>query len=131
VDVTTCRISSSCATAWPAGALTIAEFGIARPIAPISCPYSGTVKSVKWSPRRLADGAPLALKRLSLDVRDPSRAAGLTRIREEVTRCFVRLRRDDIDSRYPELLDAVLAAAGHEDIGGDVGLTVPAGSDSP
>jgi hypothetical protein len=36
----------------------------------------------------------------------------------------------------PELLDAVLAAAGHEDIGGDVGLsdvvlTVPAGSDSP
>ncbi|MDT7593699.1 MAG: hypothetical protein QOC67_4330 [Pseudonocardiales bacterium] len=59
------------------------------------------------------------------------RAAGLTWTREEGTRCFVRLRRDDIDSRYPELLDAVLAAAGQEDIGGDVGLAVPAGSDSP
>jgi DNA-binding transcriptional ArsR family regulator len=74
--------------------------------------------------------APVAKSTLSHHLR-VLRAAGLTRTREEGTRCFVRLRRDDIDSRYPELLDAVLAAAGHEDIGGDVGLTVPAGSDSP
>jgi DNA-binding transcriptional ArsR family regulator len=74
--------------------------------------------------------APVAKSTLSHHLR-VLRAAGLTRTREEGTRCFVRLRRDDIDSRYPELLDAVLAAAGQEDIGGDVGLAVPAGSDSP
>jgi DNA-binding transcriptional ArsR family regulator len=74
--------------------------------------------------------APVAKSTLSHHLR-VLRAAGLTRTREEGTRCFVRLRRDDIDSRYPELLDAVLAAAGHENIGGDVGLAVPAGSDSP
>jgi DNA-binding transcriptional ArsR family regulator len=74
--------------------------------------------------------APVAKSTLSHHLR-VLRAAGLTRTREEGTRCFVRLRRDDIDSRYPELLDAVLAAAGREDIGGDVGLTVPAGIDRP
>ncbi|MDT7589115.1 MAG: hypothetical protein QOE32_6665, partial [Pseudonocardiales bacterium] len=74
--------------------------------------------------------APVAKSTLSHHLR-VLRAAGLTWTREEGTRCFVRLRRDDIDSRYPELLDAVLAAAGQEDIGGDVGLAVPAGSDSP
>jgi DNA-binding transcriptional ArsR family regulator len=73
--------------------------------------------------------APVAKSTLSHHLR-VLRAAGLTWTREEGTRCFVRLRRDDIDSRYPELLDAVLAAAGQEDIGGDVGLAVPAGSDS-
>jgi DNA-binding transcriptional ArsR family regulator len=74
--------------------------------------------------------APVAKSTLSHHLR-VLRAAGLTWTREEGTRCFVRLRRDDIDSRYPELLDAVLAAAGQEDIGGDVGLAVPAGIDSP
>jgi DNA-binding transcriptional ArsR family regulator len=74
--------------------------------------------------------APVAKSTLSHHLR-VLRAAGLTWTREEGTRCFVRLRRDDIDSRYPELLDAVLAAAGQEDIDGDVGLAVPAGSDSP
>jgi DNA-binding transcriptional ArsR family regulator len=50
------------------------------------------------------------------------RAAGLTRTREEGTRCFVRLRRDDIATRFPQLLEAVLAAAGREDVGHQVGL---------
>jgi DNA-binding transcriptional ArsR family regulator len=74
--------------------------------------------------------APVAKSTLSHHLR-VLRAAGLTRTREEGTRCYVRLRRDDIDARYPQLLDAVLAAAGHEDVGGDVGLAVPAGSNSP
>jgi DNA-binding transcriptional ArsR family regulator len=73
--------------------------------------------------------APVAKSTLSHHLR-VLRAAGLTRTREEGTRCFVRLRRDDIDSRYPDLLDAVLAAAGRENIGGDLGLAVPAGSNS-
>ncbi|MBY8852408.1 helix-turn-helix domain-containing protein [Saccharothrix sp. MB29] len=37
--------------------------------------------------------------------------AGLTWRREEGTRCYVRLRRDDVDARFPHLLDTVLAAA--------------------
>jgi DNA-binding transcriptional ArsR family regulator len=73
--------------------------------------------------------APVAKSTLSHHLR-VLRAAGLTWTREEGTRCFVRLRRDDIDARYPKLLDAVLAGAGHEDIGDDVGLAVPAGSDN-
>jgi hypothetical protein len=56
------------------------------------------------------------------------RAAGITWTREEGTRCFVRLRRDDLESRYPQLLDAVLAAAGREDVGEGVGLAAPTGS---
>jgi DNA-binding transcriptional ArsR family regulator len=50
------------------------------------------------------------------------RAAGVTRTREEGTRCFVRLRRDDLDTRFPGLLDAVLTAANVEDVDGGVGL---------
>ena len=50
------------------------------------------------------------------------RSAGLTRTREEGTRCFVRLRRDDLAARFPHLLDAVLAAANREDIGAYVTL---------
>jgi DNA-binding transcriptional ArsR family regulator len=51
-------------------------------------------------------------------------AAGLTWRREEGTRCFIRLRRDDIDTRFPDLLDTVLAAADRDDVGGHV--TTPA-----
>jgi hypothetical protein len=40
----------------------------------------------------------------------------------------VRLRRDDLESRYPQLLNAVLAAAGREDVGDDVGLAEPTGA---
>jgi DNA-binding transcriptional ArsR family regulator len=36
------------------------------------------------------------------------RDAGLTRTRQEGTRCFVSLRRDDIEHRFPGLLDAVV-----------------------
>ena len=39
------------------------------------------------------------------------REAGLTRTRIEGTHRFVSLRRDDLDARFPGLLDAVLLAA--------------------
>jgi DNA-binding transcriptional ArsR family regulator len=50
------------------------------------------------------------------------RSAGITRTREEGVRCFVRLRRADLDARFPHLLDAVLSAADVEDVGNHVGL---------
>ena len=73
--------------------------------------------------------APVAKSTLSHHLR-VLRAAGITWTREEGTRCFVRLRRDDLESRYPQLLTAVLAAAGREDVGDDVGLATPTSSDA-
>jgi DNA-binding transcriptional ArsR family regulator len=84
--------------------------------------------------RLLADGvergwgelrAPVAKSTLSHHLK-VLRAAGLTRTREEGTRCFVVLRRGDLDVRFPGLLDAVLAAADAEDVGHQVGLAVNA-----
>lgn len=46
--------------------------------------------------------------------------AGLTWRRDEGTRCYLRLRREDIDARFPNLLDTVLAAADQDDVGGHV-----------
>ncbi|MCU1686877.1 MAG: transcriptional regulator [Amycolatopsis sp.] len=65
--------------------------------------------------------APVAKSTLSHHLK-VLRAAGLTRTREEGTRCFVKLRRDDVESRFPHLLDAVLSAAAKEDVGRQVGL---------
>ena len=39
------------------------------------------------------------------------REAGVTRTRQEGTRCFVTLRRDSLDARLPGLLPALLSAA--------------------
>ncbi|WJK36302.1 metalloregulator ArsR/SmtB family transcription factor [Solwaraspora sp. WMMA2065] len=50
------------------------------------------------------------------------RDAGLTRTRQEGTRCYVVLRSEDLHTRFPGLLDAVLAAADSEDVGSQVGL---------
>ncbi|HEX6343248.1 metalloregulator ArsR/SmtB family transcription factor [Umezawaea sp.] len=80
--------------------------------------------------RVLADGAehgwselraPVAKSTLSHHLKT-LRAAGLTRTREEGTRCFVRLRRDDLEARFPGLLRSVLAAADAENVGEHVGL---------
>jgi DNA-binding transcriptional ArsR family regulator len=80
--------------------------------------------------RVLADGsergwgelrAPVAKSTLSHHLR-VLRDAGVTRTRQEGTRCFVELRRADLDSRFPGLLTAVLGAATGEDIGAHVGL---------
>jgi DNA-binding transcriptional ArsR family regulator len=81
--------------------------------------------------RVLADGcergwgelrAPVAKSTLSHHLR-VLRDAGITRTRQEGTRCHVTLRRGDLDARFPGLLTAVLDAAGDDDIGCHVGLT--------
>nr|WP_106193035.1 ArsR family transcriptional regulator [Umezawaea tangerina] len=66
--------------------------------------------------------APVAKSTLSHHLKT-LRNAGLTWTREEGTRCFVRLRRAEVDARFPGLLDAVLAAAAAEGVGGHVGLS--------
>lgn len=80
--------------------------------------------------RVLADGrehgwgelrAPVAKSTLSHHLR-VLRDAGITRTRQEGTRCFVELRRNDLDARFPGLLDAVLGAADRDDVGGHVGV---------
>lgn len=86
--------------------------------------------------RVLADGgergwgefqAPVAKSTLSHHLR-VLREAGLTRTRQEGTRCYVRLRRQDLQTRFPGLLDAVLAAADGDDVGGEVGVAESAPS---
>lgn len=80
--------------------------------------------------RVLADGhergwgelrAPVAKSTLSHHL-SVLRDAGVTRTRQEGTRCFVELRRDDLDARFPGLLAAVLIAADAADIGAGVRL---------
>ncbi|MEU4820318.1 metalloregulator ArsR/SmtB family transcription factor [Actinomadura sp. NPDC023710] len=84
--------------------------------------------------RVLADGgergwgelcAPVAKSTLSHHLR-VLRDAGVTRTRQEGTRCFVELRRDDLETRFPGLLTAVLGAADGDDVGGQVGLNADA-----
>jgi DNA-binding transcriptional ArsR family regulator len=69
--------------------------------------------------------APVAKSTLSHHLR-VLRDAGLTRTRQDGTRCFVVLRRSDLESRFPGLLGAVLEAADHEDVGRQVGLATTA-----
>ena len=78
--------------------------------------------------RVLADGrergwgelrVPVAKSTLSHHLR-VLRDAGLTRTRQEGTRCYVTLRREDLQARFPGLLDAVLAAAEEDDVGHQV-----------
>lgn len=65
--------------------------------------------------------APVAKSTLSHHLR-VLRDAGITRTRQEGTRCFVVLRRADLDDRFPGLLTAVLSAAEHERPGRQVSL---------
>ncbi|WP_231619232.1 ArsR/SmtB family transcription factor [Nonomuraea sp. SBT364] len=80
--------------------------------------------------RVLADGrergwgelrAPVAKSTLSHHLR-VLRDAGLTRTRQEGTRCFVELRREDLNARFPGLLEAVLEVARGDDVGAHVGV---------
>ncbi|MEU7766782.1 metalloregulator ArsR/SmtB family transcription factor [Nocardia sp. NPDC049190] len=80
--------------------------------------------------RVLADGrergwgelrAPVAKSTLSHHLR-VLRDAGLTTTRQEGTRCFVTLRRPDLDGRFPGLLASVLAIADRDDVGAQVGV---------
>ncbi|MEU5728464.1 hypothetical protein ABZ797_05215 [Streptomyces antimycoticus] len=47
---------------------------------------------------------------------------GVTRTRQEGARCFVTLRSDDLNARFPGLLNAVLDAAHRDGVGSHVGL---------
>jgi DNA-binding transcriptional ArsR family regulator len=80
--------------------------------------------------RVLADGherawgelrVPVAKSTLSHHLR-VLRDAGVTRTRQEGTRCFVELRRNDLETRFPGLLNAVLSAADSQDVGAQVSL---------
>lgn len=44
------------------------------------------------------------------------RSAGITRTRDEGTRCYVHLRTDDLEERFPGLLASVLSADSAGDI---------------
>jgi DNA-binding transcriptional ArsR family regulator len=68
----------------------------------------------------LAGGGERACGTLAAPVADSTRShhlrvlreAGITATRREGTKRLVSLRRDDLEARFPGLLDAVLAAAG-------------------
>jgi DNA-binding transcriptional ArsR family regulator len=64
--------------------------------------------------------APVAKSTLSHHLK-VLRDAGLTRTRQEGTRCYVRLRRDDLDTRFPGLLAALLNVADADRVGSEVG----------
>jgi DNA-binding transcriptional ArsR family regulator len=78
--------------------------------------------------RVLADGkergwgqlrAPVAKSTLSHHLKI-LREAGITRTRQEGTRCYVTLRRAELDARFPDLTQALLAAADADDVGDHV-----------
>jgi DNA-binding transcriptional ArsR family regulator len=68
--------------------------------------------------RTLATGGELGWSELEVPVAKSTlsqhlkmlRDAGVTRTRREGTRCFVSLRREDLDDQFPGLLVAVLGA---------------------
>ncbi|GAB3451041.1 helix-turn-helix domain-containing protein [Streptomonospora sediminis] len=68
--------------------------------------------------------APVAKSTLSHHLR-VLRDSGITRTRQEGVRCFVALRRTDLDTRFPGLLSAVLEAAETHDTGAHITLRAP------
>lgn len=68
--------------------------------------------------------APVAKSTLSHHLR-VLRDAGITRTRQEGTRCYVVLRRADLDARFPGLLASVLSAAEAGEVGTQVGVAEP------
>lgn len=80
-----------------------------------SCGCWLTVRSVAGGELR----APVAKSTLSHHL-EVLRDAGVTQTRQEGTRCFVQLRRTDLDTRFPQLMAALLSVAAADDIGGDV-----------
>lgn len=60
--------------------------------------------------------APVAKSTLSHHLK-VLREAGVTQTRQEGTRCFVTLRRADLEARFPGLLPALLSAAVAEGVG--------------
>lgn len=60
--------------------------------------------------------APVAKSTLSHHLKT-LREAGVTQTRQEGTRCFVKLRRDALEARFPGLLSALLSAAVTDNVG--------------
>ncbi|MFI8485426.1 ArsR/SmtB family transcription factor [Streptomyces rubrogriseus] len=60
--------------------------------------------------------APVAKSTLSHHLK-MLREAGVTQTRQEGTRCFVKLRGDALETRFPGLLPALLSAAGTDHVG--------------
>lgn len=56
--------------------------------------------------------APVAKSTLSHHLK-VLRSSGVTRTREEGTRCYVHLRAEELEERYPGLLHSLLTAPGH------------------
>ena len=56
--------------------------------------------------------APVAKSTLSHHLK-VLRSSGVTRTRDEGTRCYVHLRVEDLEGRFPGLLQSVLATEGH------------------
>ncbi|MGI8329504.1 ArsR/SmtB family transcription factor [Actinomadura scrupuli] len=102
----------------------LSEITITRVLAALSDPIRlGLV-------RLLADGrergwgelrAPVAKSTLSHHLK-VLRNSGITRTRQEGTRCFVQLRRDDLDTRFPQLMATVLSVVAADGVGADVTL---------
>ena len=63
--------------------------------------------------------APVAKSTLSHHLK-MLREAGVTQTRQEGTRCFVKLRGDALETRFPGLLPALLSAADIDHVGGHV-----------
>lgn len=63
--------------------------------------------------------APVAKSTLSHHLK-VLRDAGITWTRQEGTRCFVRLRRADVDARFPGVLAALISAADTDNVGAGV-----------
>ena len=103
---------------------TPAEFTLTAVLGALSDPVRVGVVRLLADVRERGWGelrAPVAKSTLSHHLR-VLRDAGLTRTRQEGTRCFLLLRRTELESRFPGLLDAVLAAAVRDDVGDQVEL---------
>jgi DNA-binding transcriptional ArsR family regulator len=101
-----------------------AEFTLTAVLAALSDPVRVGVVRLLSDGRERGWGelrAPVAKSTLSHHLR-VLRDAGITRTRQEGTRCFLVLRRTDLEARFPGLLDAVLAAAVRDEVGEQVEL---------
>ncbi|WP_327588115.1 helix-turn-helix domain-containing protein [Nonomuraea sp. NBC_00507] len=102
----------------------VGEIGLTAVMAALSDPIRVGLVRVLADGRERGWGelrAPVAKSTLSHHLR-VLRDAGLTRTRQEGTRCFVALRTQDLQARFPGLLQVVLAAAEDEEIGHQVSL---------
>ncbi|MEU4092839.1 metalloregulator ArsR/SmtB family transcription factor [Streptomyces sp. NPDC026673] len=98
------------------------EISLPRVLAALSDPTRMGIVRVLADGRERGWGqlrAPVAKSTLSHHLKI-LREAGITRTRQEGTRCYVTLRREALDDRFPGLTGALLSAADTEDVGDHV-----------